>query len=110
MDELLLSDRIRRSYINQGAKIDHEPSRAELIEADDWILVRSVPEGLQYNEFWGESCWQALYKKPGYRGLPRQQAIHKFMRERFPALTGEWKIYSYSFINGILRVTLQKPK
>lgn len=107
MDALLLSDRIRQAYIKQGSKLVHEPTRGELLEADDWVLISSFPGGLQYNEYWGETCWQALYKKPVYRDLPRRAAIDKFMRERFPQLAEGYEIISYSFINAILRVQLR---
>lgn len=82
---------------------------SDFTQENDFIVIRKKGNTLRYYENWLESCWQALYKKPQYKGLPRTQAIDLYTRERFGEIArlGGYRVLRYSYSHGILFVEME---
>ena len=104
----LPSDRIRSEYIKKAEESTKKPTREELLEAEDLVIVRKEGEKYTYSEQWIENCWKALFAKPEYKGMKRADAIEKFVDERFQAIADKQnlKIDDWSYKQGRLTVEM----
>jgi hypothetical protein len=103
------SDKMRldiiREDVTEGVK---KPTRKELNDAPDLVIVKKDGEKLKYYELYCKACWDGLYAKEEYKGLSHAEAIDKFMKERFPAIAERAgaTIDNYIFNKNILEITL----
>ena len=106
--KVIPSDTIRSDYIDKAEENNKVPTKQELFESDDLVITRKVGDKITYYEQWIDSCWQALYKKPEYKGLSRTDAIKKFVEERFKVIAKDkdLKIDDWKYTNSILTVKL----
>lgn len=80
-----ISDEIRKEHLAKGLKAEvesEEASWSEVEASEDWTLVRNFGDYVKYYEFWGKTCWDALFQKPEFKGLTKVEAIEKFVNER----------------------------
>ena len=107
------SDEIRLSYIEDALKepiSDKEPSHMEILNSDDWTIVRNFGNKIIYYEFWGKPCWDALFQKEEYRGLTRKEAIDKFIIDRFTPMVNSigYNVGKVNFRYNFMRIELIK--
>lgn len=113
---MYISDQIRIHYIkdalkkNEGFNKKITPSFL-IFNTPDLTYVQADNSGrIFYFEQWVSSCWEALYQKSEYKGLKKNEAIDKFIKERFSKIANELnvQIKNYSYKNGFMSVELYK--
>ncbi len=110
---MYLSDNVRLAYIKKAVETaDLSVKPSDFTQERDFIVIKKKGNILHYYEKWLESCWQALYKKPQYKGLSRTQAIDLYMRERFGEIArlSGYRILRHSYLHGILFVEMEHGK
>jgi len=86
------SDSMRKNYIEMAKKKKAYPEKDvsvgqwDLVRSEDWVIVINAGDKIIYYEYWGEPCWVAIYQKPEYKGLTHNEAVDKFMADRFPSI------------------------
>jgi len=83
----------------------NEPDYFKLIDDwdgyDDQVYIQNK---LNNNEFiffegWVRSCWDAVFLKPEYKNLSKQEVIESIIQKRFPRIGDEfgYEIVSYDY-------------
>lgn len=71
-----------------------DPDYDELLDPydgyNDQTYIQNIgTDIIIYYEGWSSLCWDALYQKPEYKGLSKEEALEKFLNERVPIIVRE---------------------
>jgi hypothetical protein len=84
---------------------------------DDQVYIQNLlsEDKIVFYEGWVDSCWNAVYQKPQYKGLNEKEVIKSIIENRFPRIAEEFnmevKDYGYYYDDGyIMYVILKKKK
>ena len=65
----------------------------------DAVFVYNRGDYMEFIEYWVDECWEALYEKPEYNGLNKEQATDLFVKDRFQRIADKlnMEIIDYTF-------------
>ncbi len=109
------SDEIRNERLKKPDKKSRSrilPKVNKLTEDNDFTYVVETPTEIIYTELWLDECFDALFEKREYKDLEKDDAITKFMNERFPNVVADIGTIKYWEFTGddILYVIIEKSE
>ncbi len=76
-------DKIKNNNIDD---IEEDPDMDSLLNPydgyDQQTYIQYIDNNIIYWEGWSSYCWDALYEKPEYDGLSKEESIEKVIKER----------------------------
>jgi hypothetical protein len=83
---------------------------------DDQVYIQNLlsEDKIVFYEGWVDSCWNAVYQKPQYKGLNEKEVIKSIIENRFPRIAEEFnmevKDYGYYYDDGYIMYVILKKK
>jgi hypothetical protein len=114
IDEMYPSDELRLWCLQNCILASFQPPEySMLLDAwngyDDLTYIQKTEDGIRYFEGWVDSCWQGLFEKMEYNDLNAEDAMRKFVEERFTQIANvaQMKIDKWGFYDHVLVIDLR---
>ena len=115
IDVMYSSDQIRLLYLQDWVSASSQPPEYSLLldtwnDYDDLTYVQKTESGVRYFEGWVDSCWEGLFQKTEFSDLNAEDAMRKFVAERFTQIAhvAQMKIDNWGFHDSVLIIDLLK--
>jgi hypothetical protein len=70
---------------------------------DDQVYIQNLLDDnkIVFYEGWVDSCWEAVYNKPQYKGMGKEEVIEDIVLKRFPRIGEEFNmgLLDYGYFN-----------
>ncbi len=112
----LPSDNIRFYYIQKaiyeptGEKVNIKKLTDTWDGYDDLVFVENDGDDIIFYEGFVKSCWDSLFMKEEYKGLSKDEAVQKMIKDRFARISNDLglDIKEYTFDGEILEIIFNK--